>query len=155
MKSKKLKYLVFLSLYPSFSTENYQEVEKDAFRWVHNPFSEEDFLPLNQIKTPPQRMLDESDNLHLGYGLSMFDSFENSFERYKKLYKKRRGNLKPLFIADKGDCIANLRLSKNDGIADEPNNLGHFTFYEYEGVNLEKSITDVICIFKEDGNFID
>jgi hypothetical protein len=59
MTEKKLKYKESLEQYPNCPPEDYQEVEREAFRWTHNPFTDNDFKPLNVIviDEPPQRML--------------------------------------------------------------------------------------------------
>ncbi|NDV58317.1 hypothetical protein [Bacteroides sp. 519] len=154
MKGKKLKYQEYLSHYPDFDWEGFTEIRKNGYRWVHSPLKETNFLPLNLISDPPARLLDETDKLCLGYGLSIFDSFENSFKRYKALYNKFRSHQKEMFLEDKGDSIATLRLEEKDGIGNEPNKQGHFTFYEYHDVELEDNITDVLCIIDQDGNFV-
>jgi hypothetical protein len=56
------------------------------------------------------------------YGLSMFDSLKNSIYKYQKEYIKRRQHQREQFIQDKGNFIALLKLSKNDGLADELDN---------------------------------
>jgi len=61
------------------------------------------------------------------------------------------------FRADKGSYIASLALTKDVGIAYEPNekNYGHFTFHEYADVDLQGKMKDLYEIFKEDEEFID
>jgi hypothetical protein len=46
-------------------------------------------------------------------------------------------------------------LSKNDGLADEPNegNFGHFTFHEYDQAELEKNVLNLYNIFLDNGDF--
>lgn len=156
MNSKKLKYQEFLEEFPNCPPSEFKEVEKVAYRWIHKPIIPTDFQPLNIISEPPQRMLDDSDKMCMGYGLSMFDTFENSLARYKKIFKRFRPHQKEQFKEDKGDYIALLSLSKDDGIADEPNkkNYGHFTFYEYLDIDLQKKAEDLFEIFKDNGEFI-
>lgn len=91
----------------------------------------------------------------MGYGLSMFDSFRNSIEKYRKLYGKFRPHQRKQFIQDKGRFIVLLKLTENDGIADEPdeNNFGHFTFHEYHHTELEKKDLTFYNIFLDNGEF--
>jgi hypothetical protein len=152
---KKLKYIKFLSLYPEFLLDGYKEVEIVAFRWVHNPLEKNDFLPLNLVSDPPQRLLDETDKLYLGYGLSLFDDLNKSIEKYKSFYRKQRTHLKAHFVKDKGDSVAKLQLTKQDGVANTPNKSGHFTFYEYEGVELSDKVKCLTCIIDPDGKFVE
>lgn len=156
MTSKKLKYQEQLSIYPNCPPANYSEIERDAFRWVHASENENDFKPVNLINDPPQRILDDTDKMCMGYGLSIFDSFENAFEKYKKQYTNRRSHLRLGFILDFGECIATLQVTYSDGIAAEPSktNFGHFTFHEYENVNLRDKVKSLFNIFDPNGRFI-
>jgi hypothetical protein len=47
-----------------------------------------------------------------------------------------------------------LILSKADGIADNPNKHGHFTFYEYLDIDLQENVEQLFEIFKDNGEFI-
>jgi hypothetical protein len=154
MNRKKLKYQELLAEFPNCPPSQFEEVKRVAFRWVHKPIISTDFQPLNIIKEPPQRMLEDSDKMCMGYGLSVFDTFENSVERYKAIFKKIRKHQKEQFKEDKGDCVASLILSKADGIADNPNKHGYFTFYEYLDIDLEESVEQSFEIFKDNGEFI-
>jgi hypothetical protein len=155
MRSRKLKYQEFLSDFPHCPPDDYTEVEMEAFRWVHSSDHENDFTPINLINEPPARLLDDDDNMCKGYGLSLFDSLENANARYKVLYYKKREHLRSIFVADVGECIAFLTLSQSEGLANEPKaqNHGHFTFHEYENVELMVKVQSKINIFDTDGNF--
>jgi hypothetical protein len=146
MTTKKLKYQELLSQFPNCPPDNYTEIEMEAFRWVHSVEHENDYKPINLINDPPQRLLDETDKMCMGYGLSLFDSFENAYARFKELYCKQRDHLKPVFISDKGDCIATLKLVYPDGLGNCPDvrNHGHFTFHEYENVNIRNKVKKII-----------
>jgi hypothetical protein len=100
-------------------------------------------------------MLDDTDKMCMGYGLSMFDSLINSINKYQKIYKKLRQLQKEQFIQDKGSYIGLLNLSNNDGLADNPNekNFGHFTFHEYCHTILEKKVLHLHNIFLDNGEF--
>ncbi len=150
---KKLKYQEYLQKFKDCPTIDFVEVDKDAYRWTHNPVTVDDFLPVSINE--PQRILDKSDLKCMSYGLSMFDTLSNSILKYKTLYDKSRPLQKKQFIEDKGNFIALIKLGKNDGIADEPNqsNFGHFTFHEYSNINLQFKVLTLHNIFNEDGAF--
>ncbi len=156
MTIKKLKYQRFLEQFPNCPSEEFTEVEKDAYRWVHHPIEAVDFLPVNIISEPPPRMLNDSDKMCMGYGLSMFDTFENALAKYKKIFRRMRLHQKQHFKEDKGTYVALLELNKDDGIADTPKekNYGHFTFHEYEDANLQENMKDLFEIFKDDEEFV-
>ncbi len=155
MTEKKLKYLQYLERFEDCPSSAFKEVDRNAYRWTRNPVSSDDFVPINIISKPPPRMLDDSDKMCMGYGLSMFDSLRNSFEKYRKLHNNFRPHQRKQFIQDKGSFIALVSLSKNDGLADDPNphNFGHFTFHEYEQTALENKFLDIYNVFLDNGEF--
>lgn len=152
MTEKKLKYLQNLEKFRDCPSSDFKEVERDAFRWTGNPVTEKDFLPVSILT--PNRILDESDLKCISYGLSMFDSLVNSLNRYKSLHDKLRNHQKLQFKIEKGH-IALLKLTKNDGVADEPNinNFGHFTFHEYNDTKFENKVISLYKIFLDNGEF--
>ncbi len=155
MTEKKLKYLQYLKNFEKCPSADFIEVEREAYRWTNNPVSANDFIPVNIMSEPPPRMLDDSDKMCMAYGLSMFNSLINSLKKYEKEYKKRRQHQREQFIQDKGNHILQIKLTKNDGIADEPNEdkFGHFTFYEYSHISLEHKNSSSHNIFKDNGEF--
>lgn len=154
MISKELKYKELLAKFPNCPPEEYKEIKKEAFRWIHEIEHENDFKPLHLIKDPPQKMLDDSDLMCIGHGLSLFDSFINANNKYKDLYTNKRKNKRIDFVNDVGNNIAKLAIDYSDGIANHPNNTGHFTFHEYNNVTLKEKIQSFFYIFDSDGNFI-
>jgi hypothetical protein len=153
MNDKKFKYQARLKQFSNCPSEDFKEIEKNVFRWVHQPISENDFLPMSVIKVPPPRILDDSDKLCIGYGLSMFDTKENAISKYKSLYERFRVRQKSQFREDKGNWVALISLTKKDGVADEPNNYGHFTFHEYETADLKQNVKRIFNIFDGDEKF--
>lgn len=148
LQTKKLKYQSYLENFPNCPPDNFRPVDRDAFRWVHKEIIENDFLPLNLIKEPPQRKLDDSDYMCLGFGLSLFDSLRNAKDRFLGLYYSFKTTSRTIFLEDKGDHIAFLKITKDDGIADLPNHDGHFTFYVFENVSLADKILSLHPIFE-------
>ncbi|WPU98208.1 hypothetical protein SNE26_19480 [Mucilaginibacter sp. cycad4] len=152
MLNKILKYKQFLDNYSDCPSSAFKEISGNYSRWVSLDGNENDFKPVNLITEPPQRLLDDSDKLCMGYGLSFFDTPENALNRYRLLYnKQKRDSLKEIFKNDKGTQIAIIKI-ENDGLGDEPNSTnGHFTFHEYTGIDLANKIESRINIFAEDG----
>ena len=141
MPTRKLKYQKYLDEFPSCPPIHYKTLAKNAFRWVfHNQLSES-FIPLNSIKEPPQRILDESDLMCKGFGLSFFDTYAHACLRYEALYKRKRGLSHQDFIIEKGDSIAELEMTEKEGIFGDINEgNGHFTFHEFENIDLIKNV---------------
>lgn len=138
---RKLKYQTNLDEFPNCPPSYYKERTENAFRWIFRNRLSDGFIPLNKIKEPPQRMLDDSDMMCKGFGLSFFDTYAQAFTRFEVLYKRKRGLSHEMFIADKGDSIAELDMTENDGIFGGINNgNGHFTFHEFEETDLTKNI---------------
>jgi hypothetical protein len=101
----------------------------------------------------PRGCLEDLDKMCLGYGLSLFDSVENAIKRYRNLYDRKRPREKEKFKEEKGTDVVQLRLTKEDGLADKSSANGHFTLHEYERVDLRKSVLAKTSIFKENGEF--
>jgi hypothetical protein len=141
-KTTNFKYKTFLSEIKNCPPTNFLQTEKIAFRWVNEYIDERDFMPINLIREPPQRVLDNSDLNCMGFGLSFFDTIENANGKFISLYNRLRDQLKSGFIAEKGNFIAEISLEKNDGVADLPShsNYGHFTFHEFENVDLKNKV---------------
>ncbi|MBD1421622.1 hypothetical protein [Sphingobacterium chuzhouense] len=156
MSNKKLKYREYLERFPDCPcSTKYSEVEMFAYRWVKRQEGMSDFMPLNLIKTPPQRILDDSDQMCKGYGLSMFLSLKLAAKKYNNLTAKLRGNLREKQVQDYGKEIALLNLDHGDGIAGDINSVsGHFTFHEYEDADLSNKIIEIFNIFDENGKFV-
>lgn len=154
MLSKELKYAVHLDKYPDCPPITYKELHTNAFRWVFNDNLSDSFTPLNLIKEPPQRVLDDTDLLCKGFGLSLFNTFEQSEKRYQALYKRKSVVSHEEFIAEKGNAIAELMIHQIDGkFGDLNERNGHFTFHEYETTNLTNNVLEMADIFDENGNF--
>lgn len=75
----------------------------------------------------------------------------------KKIFRKLRSHQRVQFKEDKGSHIASLVLTEDTGVADKPNkkNYGHFTFHEYEDIDLQEKVKDTQKIFKANGEFVD
>jgi hypothetical protein len=153
MINKKMKYDELLNKFPNCPALHYQEVSRPSFRWIIGEKHVNNFIPINLISAPPPKMLDESDKMCMGYGLSFFDSFSNAFEKYKSLYSRKREHQREQFREDKGTIIATITIKNDDGIADEPNynNYGHFTFHEYHATDLNHKIEQITSIFESYG----
>lgn len=137
----------------SQSYDSYKEMSQDCFRWVFKDKISDSFIPMNLIKEPPARILDDSDLLCKGYGLSFFDTFENGCSRFEKLYKQKRGVLHEDFVNEKGDCIAELPMNGAGVCGGFNSSNGHFTIQEYEGTELSSKIVNITEIFDENGKF--
>jgi hypothetical protein len=154
MHSKELKYAIHLRELPNCPPNTYKELEANAFRWVFQDRLSDSFTPLNLLKEPPQRLLDDTDLFCKGFGLSLFDTFQNSEERYKELYKRKRGVSHEEFITEKGDAIAELAMTGMQGkFGDWNKKNGHFTFHEYKTTDLTKHVLNMDDIFDKNGSF--
>lgn len=150
MKTKKLKYQSFLEKFPNCPPDNFQPVDRDAYRWTKKNTSVEDFIPMHLMKTPPNRILENMDLMCKGYGLSLFDTLHNAKAKYLSLYNKKRQHQREQFIEDCGDYVSYVRLTKSDGVVGEieTKNYGHFTFHEYENTFLADKTLPLQPIFE-------
>lgn len=149
-----MKYQSFLDKLEKCPPEIYKESSCSAFRWIFSKNINNSFVPLNLIKEPPARMIDKDDLMCKGYGLSLFNALDKGKAKYMKLYNQKRGLTHDEFIIDKGNAIAELKITENEGIFGDLNaQNGHFTFHEYEGVDLSKKIINISNIFEKDEDF--
>ncbi|MFY0630723.1 MAG: hypothetical protein JXR05_10100 [Flavobacteriaceae bacterium] len=152
MENKILKYQEYLDRFPKCPPSDFSNDDLESFRWINEKPTESDFIPLNLIKDPPQRILDDSDLMCTGYGLSFFDTLVNAYNRYVSLYKKRREHLRNDFITDYGSSIARINLNKCDGLKGNYNTeSGHFTFHMYDDSSLISQIGEILNIFDDNG----
>jgi hypothetical protein len=149
-RTPELKYTKLLSEIKNCPSDNFVSIDKIAFRWVHQNPDESDFLPINLIKEPPQRVLDNTDLLCMGYGLSFFNTKENARQKFLNLYERLRTPLQKGFLEEKGNFIAEINLEKSDGLSDAPSehNYGHFTFFEFMETKLTTKINSIDLILK-------
>ncbi len=131
------KYQSYLENIPDCPPENYSEMAKSAFRWLHETLdNDNNFKPV--LLQSPKRALNMN---HLkrckGYGLSLFDTANGAIERYFELVAS-----KPNLIDTLGNSLGEVTLTSKDGVGSEPeaNNNGHFTFHEYENTDLTTKI---------------
>jgi hypothetical protein len=151
---RNLKYQENLDKFPNCPPNHYSELSKNAFRWVFRRRISDSFIPLNKIKEPPQRMLDDTDLMCKGFGLSLFETYHKAFARYTALYNRKRGLSHKDFILEKGDAIAELEMTENEGIFGDVNkDNGHFTFHEFEAIDLTKNVLNIEDIFEKNGEF--
>ena len=61
MYLKEFKYAAYLYKLPNCPPITYKEVDINAFRWVFKDNLSDSFTPMNLLKEPPQRMLDDTD----------------------------------------------------------------------------------------------
>lgn len=148
MKVKQFKYQLYLDKYENCPMEKCVERNVPAFRWVYSHITSEDFLPNVYSERFPKKTLDNSDLNCEDFALSMFDSFESAISRYFHFYKRNvRPSGKEIFIRQKGDSIALLNLKKEDGVSDESNDIGHFSFFEYINFDYLQRFKQQFSIF--------
>jgi hypothetical protein len=139
------KYQLYLENIPDCPPENYSEINKSAFRWLHEEIdNDNNFKPV--LLQSPKRALNMNHlNKCKGYGLSLFNTANGAIERYLDIIAS-----KPNLIETFGNSLGEISLTNKDGVGSEPetNNNGHFTFHEYENTDLTKKIIKFAAINK-------
>jgi hypothetical protein len=139
------KYNLHLQNIPDCPPESYSEINKSAFRWLHEDVeNDNNFRPV--LLLSPKRALNLNHlNKCKGYGLSFFDTAKGAIDRYLELIAS-----KPNLIEAFGNSLGEIALTIQDGVGSEPetNNNGHFTFHEYENADLMKKIIKFATINK-------
>ena len=101
-----------------------------AYRWVFEPVeAEKNFHP--QVLKSPARKNWSGETTCSACGLSMFESYEQAYERFNG-FPIRTRNLLGYTHVGKGS------LTPIDGVMSEINSYGHFDFFEYAEVELNK-----------------
>ena len=114
-------------------TESFTHKNVEAFRWVHKDFNHENnFKPVLLITPSRIDEIDSCESQCSGYGLSLFID-EKKAEKKLISYLKRKPMLSEIF----GDSIAVGKIDKEDGVINEPDKKGHFTFHESDKSNIK------------------
>jgi len=127
MDKKQFKYAEWLTGLPDCPPPNYREVEMTAYRFAHADLQHPNNFKPNRV-LQPNRVLLSSAMKCKAWGLSFFDSPGGARASFRKQLSKI-----PDFAKFVGTHLAAVRLSRDDGVASQPEttNFGHFTFHEY------------------------
>lgn len=109
---------------PECPPSHYEGKNNICYRWVFDPIENEDNFKAQADKNPS--VINSKDDIKKCdyYALSFHNSLENSrnaFEFLENLVKNARKRL--------GDHIAKGKIDYQDGVAQEPNNKGHFNLH--------------------------
>jgi hypothetical protein len=120
----------------------FREMQMHSYRFVfENPLHPNNFLPVHLIK--PERVNSGKDltSKCAGYGLSLFQSAQGAREFFRGWMEKTNGKYAKLV----GDHLAATSLETDDGVGSSPAlvNHSHFTFHEYEDVDLAKKVSHI------------
>lgn len=121
------KYQKKLEALPSCPPTAIKTGPRVCYRWVKSPLSPDHFLPVTLENT--QRGFSENQQCN-AWGLSLWDSSDQAKERFVTLsakYKKFRG---------KWTHVAKLSLTSDHGAHSTSSSEGHFTLFEYVGIDL-------------------
>lgn len=115
--------------------DNYKQLDVDAYRWVFDDIKDsKNFTPRYYIKPkkendPKPTEQEKCDEMALSMFISE-DSAKKRFNFFFKIFKKRAYKIF-------GTKIAHKKLNINDGVNEEPNNIGHFNHHPYSHVDYE------------------
>ncbi|MCW5804383.1 MAG: hypothetical protein KIT31_18580 [Deltaproteobacteria bacterium] len=102
-----------------------------VFRWVYVPDPHDmSFVP--PAKKNPARVWKDAADECCGMGLSMFTNAGGARGLYAVLRKRLKDRVKDVL----GTHLASVPLAPNHGIADAPDQHGHFNFFEHAGADL-------------------
>jgi len=156
MESSVFKYQSAISKIDNCPSQACCSTARDAYRWVHSAPSADDFVPVALESAVNRRAIDETDlvNRCLTWGLSLYDTKEAATAKFKHIVSYFRPAKRSDFLTQKGDCVAFIPLELRHGHSSPSNNDGHFTLFEYEGVNLLKDIKKTFNIFDDNGETV-
>ena len=149
--SKEFKYQRYLDKYKN-CPKDCREKDLPAYRWIHKEINEHDFSPININPNLAYRAFDSTDSMCMSYGLSLYQTLKAAITQYLNFYNKiQRQPQRIKYKQDKGDHVARLKISKNNGVCSGSNLNEHFTFYEYIGCNLINNVIEKFDIFVYNG----
>lgn len=138
MKKRIFKYEAYLKevrethLIPC-PVEDAEALNIETFRWVNDPMTEDNFMPtrvLYKIKGIKIRKFPHGSKLNCIYNsLSLFATEYEAKERFTSMPLRMKKQLAYTHIAE-------AFIGTNDGESTPPDRKGHFSFFEYEEVNL-------------------
>jgi hypothetical protein len=146
-RGMELKYELFLKKFKDCPSADFLAENRTTYRWISVKSTKDNYLPVHIKNEPPVRMLEDEDKLCIGYGLSMFDSFENAKDKYFLIYNRKRAKLKEIFKNDH-DYIVKLFITEGDGIVNNPNDTGHLTLHESKKAILVNNEIEIFPIFE-------
>ncbi|MFH1115180.1 MAG: hypothetical protein V1792_14820 [Pseudomonadota bacterium] len=121
--------------------DNYEQEERDSFRFVKDTGENNNFLPPLVIK--PKRIhsgqfKNDLNEICSGYALSFFDTLDNAIEYFAELRQQMSNAYKSV-----GTHIARGLLAECDGVMSNPDSDGHFDLHEFAEVALEPKFSIV------------
>lgn len=112
----------------------YRPSERAGFRWIRDPATGEDFLPVAVLSGRPRGCG--------SYALSFFTSLESARARWKSLDER-------LDAANRfGTHVARLQLMATDGVSCDADVGGHFDLHEYAEVALDTRDRSVVPVLE-------
>lgn len=146
MAERIYKHDQYLNQYEDCPSATCSETERDIFRWVHKKPSEANFIPVPLMSG--EILIDASDKKRKcqDYSLSVWDTLELAKIKFLEQYTRQPPNKQSEYIANKGDSVALICLKKEHGVLSKNKN-GHFSLFEYSGVELHKNIMEIFTIF--------
>ncbi|MEP6464648.1 MAG: hypothetical protein ABJB05_00020 [Parafilimonas sp.] len=123
---------------------------KPAYRYIHDLGNEEDFLPMSLQNSPPARILDNNDKHCMSYGISFFESAIQAREKFLHYYNKKNEELQQLYLIEKGNKIACVNITEEDGLCSETDKYGHFTFYDFINITFVDKISNLVNVIIEE-----
>lgn len=116
---------------PCPCTERCQPRDQKAFRFMHNPASEKDFVPPAMMPGVQVKATDKCGR----FALSFFESLERAQRRYRLLAERLDA------VSRYGDQIGEIDLTKKDGLMTLPDKHGHMDLYQEENVMFASRVT--------------
>lgn len=151
MEAKEFKYQSCLDKYPECPMKECVERNTLAFRWVHLEIEANDFK-INIDHPKYDRTLDDKDLKCEDFALSLYKDFGSSKASFLHQYNVNMKTeiKKQKFLSRKGNAAALLQLTEKDGVCDEPDKDGHFSFFPYLNFDYSECVKNVISIFVND-----
>lgn len=117
--------------------EPFQPRDRIAYRFVKADINDpENFMPVYELHDETERLRNDC----RGWGFSLYDSEEKAQSKMMRMKKRR------MKLAEKFPKIAHALLEEADGISCDSESDGHFTHFEYVGIDLSAKFSILINI---------
>jgi hypothetical protein len=143
--NKLLRYQKYLDKYKKCPPDSSIERDFICYRWVHEKYTENDFLP--QLFMSPPRVFENNEITCNHYCLSVFKDLSSAIKKYKHICENAKESFAVKFKSNVGEHTAELTLLKQDGVSDAPNIEGHISFHPYNDCELLKKVTGLFNNF--------
>lgn len=154
-RNRELLYSKLLNAYQDYINENYHRGEITLYRWVHNPYTDDDFLPqifqsfsdrdISDVYRPlPTDTPKKVGNYVKWFTVSHYLTEEQAIENYKKTISNIQNGDYPErvdgFMENKGTYVVSCNYTEDDALYGKPGDDGHINVLLCNGFDPKRVV---------------